>query len=152
MYLKGRFVKDLILLSTWEWANILLYANVCIYLLHGCVEYSILIGQSRRSAVCNFFITDRCYGHSSDVGLWWTVFVSNIDFLSKWLCNKRDNVQLAGHCFEGIPFRAMLHPDAKRTDWRDVLRSYQSFYWPKANVGGSYWHNPCLTGTNGHNL
>ena len=33
MYLKGRFVKYLILLSTWEWTNMLLYANVCIYLL-----------------------------------------------------------------------------------------------------------------------
>ena len=30
-------------------------------LLHGFAEYSILIGQSRRSTVCYFFIADRCY-------------------------------------------------------------------------------------------
>ena len=33
MYLNGRFVKYLILLSTWEWANMLALCNICIYLL-----------------------------------------------------------------------------------------------------------------------
>ena len=40
-----------------------------VMLLHSFDAYSILIGQSRRSTVCYFFIAGRCYGRSPDLGL-----------------------------------------------------------------------------------
>ena len=79
------------------------------------VAYSILIGQSQYSTVCLFLysrpllcITDRCYGRSSEVVR--PFLCQIIDFLSKWPCNKRNNVQLTGHCCEISPFRAMQRP------------------------------------------
>ena len=68
----------------------LCYVILYYILLHGCVEYSILIGQSRHSAVCYFCITDRCYVYQtvatdaalmSDSG--GPFLRQNIDFFSK---------------------------------------------------------------------